>query len=208
MEQILKGLKRRDIVIKDLKALEVFGRCGEWHTKDYAPQVSELDVWEIESKYKEKLKKNLPKAEVKITDSYEEITRTEKKFNLIVVDNTLSFEFGHCEHFDLFPDIFRIVMDSAILILNVIHQVKDGDLIKRTIHNLFDEKQLECRKSFYQTDRPEKIFLEKIINIYKDLITKNGFFLDWYFFQKRISFYYLVLKISKPAVKVLNDPGV
>lgn len=195
MQQVLSELKKRKVRLKDLHALEVFGYHGEWHTMDYASQVSTLEVWDIEQECEDALKRNLPMAEVKITDIYKEIKNTSRKYNLIVIDNPMSIYDDHCEHFDLFPDIFRIVMDSTILILNVIPEIDDAALKKYSY--LFNEVQLARRKSFYKTNHPEKVSFDEMIKAYKNLIETNSFNLEYYFFQKRNFIYYLVLKIDR-----------
>jgi len=196
MQQVLRELRKRKVSVKDLDALEVFGGSGDFHTKDYAFQVSTLEVWEIDPKYERSLKQNLPMAKVKITDSYKEIKNTLRKYNLIVVDNPMSTYEDHCEHFDLFPDIFRVASDSTILILNVISEINGA--AKKQYPYLFNEEQLARRKFFYKTNRPEKVSFDEMVEAYRNLAKTNGFSLEWYLFQKRYTFvYYLVLKIKK-----------
>ena len=89
MCEILAELERRKVNPADLNALEVFGYTGEMHVMDYAPIVSTLEAWEIEPRYAEQLTRNIPKAEVKVVDSYEEIRNTPRKYSFIVVDPPL-----------------------------------------------------------------------------------------------------------------------
>ena len=196
MEQVLMELEKRKVRLKDLHALEVFGYDGTWHTTSYAFLVSTLEVWEIEQKHLEALQRNLPMAKVKITDSYEEIKNTSGKYSLIIVDNPMSTYSNYCEHFELFPDIFRVATDLTILILNVIPEIDEPALKKYPY--LFNDLQLEHRQSFYGTTCPEKVSFDEMVEAYKNLITANGFNLEWYFFQRRGSIvYYLVLKIVR-----------
>lgn len=196
MQQVFRELTRRKVRPELLTTLEVFGGSGNLHTKDYVSQVSTLEVWDIDPKNEETLKRNFPMAEVKITDSYKEIKSTPGKYDLIVIDNPISTFGGHCEHFDLFPDIFRVAKDSAILILDVIPEI--NDVARKKYPNLFNETQLTHRKSFYQTNRPERVSFNQMIEVYKNMIVDSGFNLEWYFFQKRTyPAHYLVLKIKK-----------
>jgi len=200
MQKVLKELRERGIVLSDLHALEVFGGPGRWVTKYYARYVSTLDIWEIEHKYENRLRRSFPHAEIKITDSYHEIKSTSRKYNLIVVDSPFSVygERGeYCEHFALFPDLFRIVMDSAILVLNVFTHVTDAAL--REYPYLFNEKHLARRSSFYKMNHPERLSFDELRGAYKDLALANGFVTEWHFFRERrwASFYFLVLKIKK-----------
>jgi hypothetical protein len=195
IQQLLRKLIKRRINLKDLDALEIFGYTGEYHTKYYAPYVRTLEVWEVDPACEVQLKKNLPLAEVKITDSYDEINRTQKKFNLIVVDNPMSTFGNYCEHFDLFPDIFNIAMDSSLLVLNVIPEINKTVLKKWPY--LFNDVQLTRRKSFYNSEHPDKISFDELVKVYSNICKANGFDLKWYFFQKRTIVYYLVIKILK-----------
>ena len=193
--RILTELMKRGINTKQLQALELFANSGESHVKDYAPWVSTLEMWEIDPAYEKMLKQSFPLAKVKITDSYEEIKSTHKKYDLIIVDNGTSIYGGHCEHFDLFPDIFRVAADSSILILNVIPEADHAAL--KEFPYLFHQAQLVKRQDFYKTTHPEKISVDEMLKVYKELIDRNGFGLEWHFLQKRSFVYYLVLKIRK-----------
>src|SRR5689334_5220788 len=85
-QQIFRELRRRGVRLNELEALELFAHSGFLHTKDYLPQVASLEAWEIDPRYEEPLRHNLPGAQVKITDSYREIRKTPRKYSLIVVD--------------------------------------------------------------------------------------------------------------------------
>jgi hypothetical protein len=195
IQMILRELRKRSINPGDLDALEVFGYTGEYHTKFYAPYVRSLDVWEIDKNCEVQLRLNLPTANIKITNSFEEIKTSKKKYNLIVVDNPNSMYEGHCEHFDLFPDIFSITENQAILIIDVIPEVTSKDI--RNFPGLFSEKHLMVRKEFYKTANPAHLSCEEIVHTYKSLCEASGYNLDWCFFQKRTSVYYLVCRILR-----------
>jgi len=207
MYAVFKELQKRKVIVKNLDTLEIFGYTGERHTKAYAPYISTLKVWEIDQKYENVLKKNFLMAEVKITDSYKEIRKTSRKFNLIVIDNPELRHGNHFEHFDLFPDVFRVAMDSTILIINVIPRT-GWYKSKNFPPHWFDETHLARRKSFYQTNHPEDVSFEEILNAYKNFIITNGFNLEWHFFKKRsypYQVYYLVLKINRRLGGQTND---
>jgi hypothetical protein len=190
---VFNELEKRGVNIKSLNALEVFGSSGDFHTKDYAKKIHSLEVWEIDPKYEDLLKKNLPNARIKITDSYKEIKRCKEGYDMIVIDNPWSTFGEHCEHFDLFPYVFRIAADSSILITNVIPKIS-AEIIREYPY-LFNKEQLEYRKAFFKTTQPDNVSFDKMIEVYDEIIKGNNFNLQWYFFQKRSFFYYLVLKI-------------
>ena len=167
-----------------------------------------LEIWEIQEKYREALKANLPNAEVKITDSFEEIRRTANKYSLVVIDNSMGTYMDdpipggvvttYCEHFELFPDVFRVLKDSAILIVNVIPWANVA--AREKYPDLFNKTQLERRAQFYNTTTPDDISLEKLEETYRQLAKQNGFNLDWSFSEQRGGtgiVYYLVLKVSR-----------
>ncbi len=205
MKRVLGELKRRGVSLRDLQAVEIFGASGESHVLDYASEISSLSVWEINPRYRESLRRRFPNAEVRITDSYAEIQKTTDRYGFIVIDNSLSIEAGRCEHFDLFPDIFRIAADPAILVLNVIPEITSAVL--KEYPYLFNSEQLARRRSFYGTVQPEKISLAEAATAYEKMAGVNGFKLQWHFFERRNFVYYLVLKLSgSPAVGACSQP--
>ena len=203
MKRVLNELTKRGVSVGDLVALEIFGCSGEGHVKDYASLVSSLEVWEIDPQFENTLRRHFPNATVNITDSYQEIKRTSKKYDLIIVDNgTSTRPGGYCEHFDLFPDIFRIAGDSCILVLNVIPEIDQKDT--KGYPYLFNDEQLARRRIFYKTDRPEKVTFAQMLDTYRDLCRTYSFSLDWHFFERRNFIYYLVLRLSKITIVSSN----
>lgn len=188
MQKILRRLRDKGIVLEDLKALEMFGYTGNFHTQDYAPYVAELDVWEIKPALENQLKNNLPMANIKITDTYKEIKHSNKRYDLIVIDNNWNCAGGYYEHFSLFPDVYKIASDKALFIINV-----TPDLIN---YNGFSREHIESRQKFYNTDNPWHIPIESMIKTYRESSRLMGFDIDWYFTQKRTSVYYLVFKLK------------
>ena len=199
MHKVLRGLKNHGIELGGLHALELFAFTGEYHTKDYSHYVASIEAWEIEHEYENTLRRNIPTAKVKITDSYKEIKTTLGKFNFILIDNpssTYGPTNGHyCEHFDLFPDVFRVAMDSTVMIISVIPQTTPAAL--RRFPYLFNDEQLSRRKEFYKTNHPEKVSFEEMVKTYSDILRVNGFDLEWHFIVHRSFAYYLVLKIKR-----------
>ena len=207
MHQVVSKLEKKDIEIHNLNAIEVFGGNGEIHTLAYAKQVNSLDVWEINSEYEIKLKNNLPNANIVITDSYEEMKKTNKKYDLIVIDNPMSTYGLHCEHFNLFPGVLRISENKAIIILNIIPNI--NSYAQNRYKNIFNDIQLTKRKEFYKTDNPEIIPTEHMIKVYDKILVESGFQLDWYFTHKRKKnnknnfIFYLVLYIIKVEQNII-----
>src|SRR5688572_3898916 len=123
IHNVLRRLKSVDYLVLN-NVLEVFGYKGEYHTLDYIDYVQQLDIWEICADYEEALKKNLPGATVKITNSYNEIKTTHKLFDTIIIDNHQGI-FGEdkCEHFEIIADCFPKLANKAVLIANIIPDI-------------------------------------------------------------------------------------
>lgn len=197
-QQVFKELQRRGVRLQDLVALEAFGGDGSLHTKDYASQISSLDVWEINPRAEAALRKNLPMAGVKITDTYQELQRTTKKYNLIVLDAPESLGEGGSqrEHFDIMDSALRLAMDDTVMILNV--QPGYAGPRKRSLP--LDALHLQKRREFYRTDRPEAITPAQVDETYRRVVAQHGFDLDWWFMRRRTldgRLYYLALKLTR-----------
>ena len=173
MNDVITFLEKR-VDVSKLNALEVFGRAGDWHTTAYANRVKSLQVWEIDKKWKNILKKNLPNAKIKILDSIKTIVENlePSKFDLIVIDNPMN-TWGtkkepdfYCEHFDFIKHIGNIIDKEAILIFNINKNPFDYD------------KFLEWKKrreKFYKRKRTSKLSLQFLILFYKKLFLMIGY---------------------------------
>jgi hypothetical protein len=195
---LLDELGRRGVDVAALDALEMFGRDGLDHTTTYADRVRTLEVWEIDENLRPRLRENLPKASIRIVDSYAEVTQTGKRFNLIVVDNPIGVYGAHCDHFGLFSDkVFRIARDRCILVLNVIPRIDRVTL--KHFPELMEGDYLERRKRFYGADDAMHIPMDCIAAAYRGFTEQNGFRLAWSFHIKRdaAGVHYLVLGIER-----------
>lgn len=194
MSKVVHQLKTTfNFPLGEARALELFAGEGDRQTTVYASHVKSLEVWEIDSKHYEELRRNLPSAEIKITDTWKEIKKTQKKYDLIVVDTPQAMygENGeYCEHFGLLPDIFRIANDNCVIILNV--NVTPYNLDKQPLWK-------ERRKEYYETSRPERLAFDAVIKHYKRVCQKNNVSLRWYLFQQRHTgfLYYFVMQIER-----------
>lgn len=199
MRKVVRELKSRGVELKSLNGLEIFGHTGEYHTRDYFSLIASLEVWELNECCEKSLRKNLPGAKIKITDSFKAIKATLDKYNLIVADNPISTFDIYCEHFDLFPDIFKVAQDETILILNVIPEISEK--ILKDYPYLFNKTQLERRAHFYSVNNPEKISFDMLAAQYEKLGEMHGFKREWFFFIKRNFVYYHVLKLKRVTSK-------
>lgn len=171
MRKTLKILKRRGVDISQMRALEVFAREGDWQTIVYAPRVKSMEAWEINPLFKAGLKKNLPEAKIKITDSVKEI-RNKKyfgKYDFIVLDNPQGC-YGpraqYCEHFDVILPALKLFNGKGVLIFNVNKQPFNFDN--------FPNWQ-KRRAAFYKRKNTAKLSIVWLMNFYKKLFKKNGY---------------------------------
>ncbi len=138
------------------------------------------------------MRKAFPYATIRITDSFEEIKRTPKKFDMVVADAWAGMFNDHCEHFELFPDVFRILSQSSILILNVIPEARR-----------LSPKHAERRCAFYQVKDPTRIPLEVMVERYKAFAEECGFQVQWWFYKDRYFMYPLRRKWLKKRLGFL-----
>ncbi len=199
MQQVMRELERRGVRLKEMQALEVFAHSGFLHTRDYHPHVATLEAWELDPRQEVELRRNLPGADIKITDSYEEIRKTPRRYNLILLDAPDGVYGDHdqyCEHFQMLSEVFQVAADATVLVVNVVPGYPDVPPER----SQFTAKRLEHRRRFYGTDRPAWVPIADMIPVYRRRIEEQGFELEWHFSLARTSrqrVHYLVLKIKR-----------
>ena len=178
-----------------MEALEVFGHDGSFHTQNYFNRVKSLEIWEVNESCLPALEENLPGYQIKVVDSFDEIKRTSNRFDLVIIDNPTSTYSNYCEYFELFPDVFGVLKDHGILVINVIPEISPSD--KDKMPYLFSDEQLKSRAKFYQAENPKKIDLDHMVTIYAECARLAGYNLVGTFHQKRSFVFYLVLRFEK-----------
>lgn len=191
--------REKNIDLSQMKALEIFARDGSWQTLSYANKVSHIDAWEIDPSFQNSLKKNLPKATIKITDSIQEITKRVnfEKYDFIVIDNGQNC-YGEnrqfCEHFDVIPQIASLLKKKGIIIFNINR--------KPFGYSHFPDWKVR-REAYYQRKRTDNISIEWLLPFYKKLFRKFGYATKFSFSISRKDYehddylYYLVYYIKK-----------
>lgn len=196
IHKVIRLLKQNNYLLMD-SVLEVFGYTGEYHTLDYVKYVNQLDIWEIDPSQEIHLKNNLPRANVKITDSYSEIRNTDKIFDTIIIDNPRGI-FGDgskCEHFEIIKDCFNKLADRSVLIT---HVIPDISVSKYSTPPEIVSKHIEKRKLFYTHESGISISLLHFETIYKRLASESGYIVKDIFFVKRnYLFTYVILCLEK-----------
>lgn len=183
-QRVIAELRRRGVELGRLRALEVFGADGERMTRFYASEVASLEIWEINPKYEQELRRKFPAATVRIVDSFEQIARTEGPYDLVVIDNPGWSR----EHFELFPDVYRILSDDAALILNVIPAPMRST--RRRYPTLFTPEHLERRRLSYGTDNPGQIPVAQLAAHYEARSREYGFVPEWHHSVRRRLIWY------------------
>ena len=175
--ELISKLEVYDIKFQSLNALEMFGRGGNWQTAIFEKKVKTLEVWEIDPKWENELKKNLPNATIKILDSVSTIKdgKNLTKFDLILIDNPMN-TYGpklnsdnldtYCEHFDVISHIERIIGKEAIVIFNVNRKPFD--------YNKFPMWK-KRRDEFYGDIDTSDIQINHLLTFYKKFFQKLGF---------------------------------
>jgi len=205
MQRILRELRHRGVRLERVRALEVFGYTGERLTRIYAPHVASVEVWEIDPNLEEALRRNVPGATVRITDSYKEVETTQETFDLVVIDNSIGIYGGRCDHYDLFPGITRILSPDAIMVVLLV--TRYDDVACANYPEILTEEYLARRRSFYEIDDAKTAPTEELIQKYIGLLREHGFETEWYFLQtkrelhrllpRRVGVGYLVLKCRR-----------
>jgi SAM-dependent methyltransferase len=194
MQKVIHGIEENGYDLASMDALEVYGEDGAFHTKDYASKVRSLEIWEVDESHESTLKRNFPDAVVRIVNSYARIKLAlAGDFDLVVVDNPMAKHGDHFEHFDLFPDIFRVIRPGGVLVLNVILGVTVRQ--QRRFPYLLDADHVAARSAFYGGTKPF-LFERQFQFHYTELAKQQDREVLWSFSVQRHFVHYLVLGLD------------
>lgn len=208
MDIVVLTLQIHKLLPKPLIALDLFGMHGLWVTCDYAHLCDYLELWEIEPIYAKFARKFIPKAVVKIGDSIKAVKEKRllrENYNFIVIDNPIWSPYGpgYCEHFDLFPDVFSYLGKSGVLVINVILDI--GLYTSALSKKQIPQKWIDRRKEFYGISKDKEVVEldpEKMVDIYKDKVSKEDFIITNNFFVPRNpSIGHLVIAVERSNKK-------
>lgn len=169
------------ILLNEKVALDFFAREGDWQTQYYAQRVKKIHAWEIDEKYKDKLRQNLPSnAEITIGDSFLLAKSESSLFDMVVIDNPQGC-YGHegkyCEHFEALPAALQLLKgDDGILIFNV-----------KTIPFNYDNniQWQKRRNDFYSLKDCSSLSKNFILQFYKKYLDKKGYQTNFAFLINR-----------------------
>jgi hypothetical protein len=170
-----------NVLLNDKIALDFFAREGDWQTQYYAQKVKKVHAWEIEDRFKNKLKENLPpNAEIAMGDSFVLAKDKNNFFDIVVLDNPQGC-YGpdniYCEHFEALDTSLGLLKKAGgILIFNV----------KTEPFNYHDKKQWQTRRNnFYLLDDCSSLSKEFILEFYKEYLSDRGYQTNFAFFVNR-----------------------
>jgi hypothetical protein len=181
MRRLAARLREYGVDLGRLRALEFFAREGDWQAVSYAPQVASLEAWEINPACEPGLRQNLPRATIRIGDSYALARLPEHagRFDLLVLDNpqvTFGPQREHCEHFDALELVPILLGKQGILVFNVNHDPYGY------------ERQPEWqrrRRIFYGVQETAHLELDFLESFYRRLFHAHGYDTRFLFFQPR-----------------------
>lgn len=196
IECLLKRIKDKEENIEDMHCLSVFGGKGCINEKFLQEYVGKLETWEICKEFEEELRNNVPKADVKIVDSFEQLNKTLQKYDMVFMDNPMSIYEDHCENFDMFMEHFKVLKEESIIVMDIITRL---DNIPKEFNYIRNDMHLLCRKLFFRTTNPENISIDIIKKTYQSIIEREGFKVQWDLVEERTDdfIYYLAFKVKK-----------
>jgi hypothetical protein len=181
--------------LKGCSALEAFAFTGAWQARAYKQYPAYLEAWEIDPSCEAPLHKNLPGARVKITNTFEEIKRCDRKFDFINADTHQGIFGPYCENFEFFPLIFHVTDNECIVNMNVIPTA--SPYWRKKYPDLFSAEHLRRRAEFYKTDNPENVSLDTMLRVYGDIASLNNYRITWHYYRQRTLTWYLALHLQK-----------
>lgn len=139
MTNLMMQLELKNILPHKVKAVELFGMHGLWHTLDYVHKVDSLDIFEIDKTYHELSKKVLKKHNVNYfnTDSLKHAATTSEKYNFIVADIPYGGAFYDENGLPIFWDSMLKIADQKCVFIFNIHsdKLKNYDYLVTEIKN-------------------------------------------------------------------------
>ena len=173
--ELIKKLESREINFEKLDAIELFGRDGSWQTIKFAKKVKSIEIWEIESKWENELKKKLPNATIKIRDSVSTLKLENElpKFDLILIDNPMNvynneqkISDRYCEHFEILQNIQKLAKNNVLIIFNVNRKPFDYEK-----YPLWKQR----RQKFYGNIDTSAMEIKFLLNFYEKKFCEMGF---------------------------------
>ena len=190
MIKICNRLKSNyNIDMSKMIALSFYAREGSWQTSIIAEKVKKIYAWEVDEKFKIKLKNNLPKnADIKIGDSFViSLDNTYRnKFDVLVFDNPAGC-YGskkrdsnelYCEHFEALELVPKLINNNfGIVIFN----------IKSNPFNYVNFPEWQKRRnSYYGVKDASNLDIDFLKDFYDSKFKDMGFSIKFSFLKHRM----------------------
>jgi hypothetical protein len=148
-----------------VEALDVFAGSGLFMSHAYLHHCERADLWDIDPFNAEHVRHWGKHVQGYCGDSIKAVNTGDARiarYNFVLLDNPLGGPFGperYCEHFDLFPAVFRYLKPGpSVLVMNYIPDARKLMSDPRFGNTTVDAQE-ERRRAFYETDeqliRPE-----------------------------------------------------
>jgi hypothetical protein len=184
MQKIVAELRRRNVDLSGMRALEVFGYTGERLTRHYAPFVKSLEIWELPPG--RGASRGLVRAGEKGGAPHVRLRRHRQP---------------HHAGRALRPLPAHLQAALRELGAEVLVAPDANARVRRLHPDIFNAQHLAHRRAFYGTEHPERMSLDELALHYRELASENDFEVDWHFFRNRrllpvaTGYYDLLLKL-------------
>jgi len=189
---IMSRLNRMSVEIGSFTALEFFARKGNWHILSYSKKVKSITAWEIDFKFSNDLRANLPDSSIRIGDSFKLAREAQyaNSFNFMVFDNPQGVFGDYCEHFECLNLVPILISNNGgVIIFN----------INRAPFN-YDKESIwaKRRNKYYDLDDASILDAKFLLDFYKYKFSILGLDTEFSFEQKRNEEHlsYLVFKLA------------
>jgi hypothetical protein len=185
-KRLFTALKLNILTIKDYKlwpdkliALDAFCQTGLQWTRVFSDEAEYLEMWDIQPEAIVYAKKEFPKAVVKCGDSIDAIMNCKfgrKDFNFVLIDSPIPYKYpdGTFEHFRFFENIFKNIADHAVIMMDVVSNIKTM-LDKHPHDENFTKQWIKARNDFYNVKNGAEILPLQMTEIYKQKVITLGY---------------------------------
>ena len=176
IKAILEYLLHKNVDISTLDIVDFYAKDCSWQTKEILKYNNNIQLWEIDHQYYDKLCSFVGKQNVVICDSYEYSKVCNAKFDFVILDNPLNVHGNYCEHFDALPCLRFITKKQFYTVFNIKLKPYDYDNTKNIewkkrrdqYYNVVDSSNLQISfvKKFYKEKFEQLDFNVKELRVF------------------------------------------
>lgn len=202
-----KSIHILDGLSPGLRVLDFYAGEAKWITP-ILKRFNAVDLWEIQSLFREALEGAIPHANVTIGDSYAmaQYPENRHRFDLILMDNHVGAAWGHVEHFDAVGHVPALLDEKGgYLVVNVCTRPRLllGYNYLRNYRALWENTRLYWRKTWDGTFTCwlagrvafygcESVTQEQAVGVYSEYFANRGFAASGFRWEERRPFLYLL----------------